>query len=80
MALDRWFVPALRTGAALTAAGAVSDDTAAAMPVGALVHEAALAFGLLALAAGAGLPTALRLTIPAGPLQLPGRLAVGAAE
>lgn len=41
-----------------------------AVPVGALVHHAALAFGLLALAAAAGLPFARRLQPPGGPLAL----------
>ncbi|HEX5145741.1 MAG TPA: hypothetical protein VFV85_01865 [Conexibacter sp.] len=43
---------------------------ALALPVGALVHHAAPAFGLLALAAVAALPLARRLSVPAGPLQL----------
>ncbi|HZV73866.1 MAG TPA: MFS transporter [Conexibacter sp.] len=43
---------------------------ALAVPVGALVHHAALAFGLLALAAAAGLPFAWRLRSPGGALAL----------
>jgi predicted MFS family arabinose efflux permease len=43
---------------------------ALALPVGALVHHAAPAFGLLALAALAGLPFAWRLRAPSGTLAL----------
>ena len=45
---------------------------ALALPVGALVHHAGPAFGLLALAAVAGLPFAWRLRVPDGPLVLGG--------
>jgi len=43
---------------------------ALALPVGALVHHAVPAFGLLALAALAGLPFARRLRLPGGTLAL----------
>lgn len=50
---------------------------ALALPVGALVHHAVPAFGLLALAALAGLPLAWRLRPPPGKLVLDGAI-VGA--
>lgn len=70
--------PAGASAAALLWLAGNLGGIALALPVGALVHHAAPAFGLLALAALAGLPLAWRLRAPRGALRLDGAIA-GAA-
>ncbi len=64
--------PAGASAAALLWLAGNLGGIALALPVGALVHHAAPAFGLLALAAAAGLPFAWRLRPPSGVLVLDG--------
>jgi predicted MFS family arabinose efflux permease len=72
--------PAGASAAALLWLAGNLGGIALALPVGALVHHAALAFGLLALVALAGLPFASRLRWPDAPLVLGVSLAAEAGE